>query len=72
MRVYCIEFADPDNGARLYWRSSKREADALLRSLQRQREREADRPEGVRRTYIPMNKKGLLSWLNANFVTNNG
>ncbi len=72
MKIYRRRFYDADEGLLLAWHSSKKSAERELRAMQKKRGVEAMGPEGVSEIEIPTSKIGLLNWLNAYFVTDNG
>lgn len=81
MRIYKAHHHHPDEGQCLSWHTSKRGAQSAVAEAKRglrdsdtldehaQRDGE---PSGVETVDIPNDKKGLIDWLNKNFVRDNG
>lgn len=70
MRLYRLDYSDADNGTVVEWMGTQREFKARRRELEADGVTVYDVPSGL--TEIPLNKDGLVWWLNANFTSDNG
>lgn len=79
LTIYRIHWQDPDDGRRLAWAGSKKEAQRILRdALAKVRafhdddEAENTGPNGVEPVTVPTSRIDLIAWLNLHFTSDNG
>lgn len=72
MRVHRLQHGDASHGNVVAWFPSKREAQHALARLRREGELDATYPVSLEPVDIPTDKAGLLRWLNAYVITDNG
>lgn len=73
MRIYKISYNTPDHGTVLLWAGNAAAAKADARQIKKDEATNGnDCDPTVWPMDIPINKAGLLAWLNIHFTTDNG
>jgi hypothetical protein len=72
VKIYRCNFYCPAMGNTISWHSSRKSAEAELRSLQLQRAEPPVGPEGIGCVDFPTRKKHVIQWLNSNLKSDNG
>lgn len=73
MRLYRLDFTDPDLGNTVSWFGSKERAEAALHTKQRERADKDSRDiDHITPVDVPTRKTELLLWLNTHLDTDNG
>jgi hypothetical protein len=71
MKLYRINLYTPDHGTLVRWRGSRDEASKALTQLCK--DTNTSRYDGeIKPEEVPIDKVGLIAWLNANLSTDNG
>jgi hypothetical protein len=70
MRIYRLDYSDPDDGTIVEWISTKREFTARQKELVREGTFVFDTTSGL--VEVPVARADLINWLNVHFNTDNG
>jgi hypothetical protein len=72
-KIYRLDLYSAELGNLVSWHTSRRSAEKEWKQHSEERGTEdAVGPEGIEIIEIPLTRKGLVDWLNANFTTDNG
>ena len=72
MKIWRCNFYCPAMGLTVSWHSSRKRAEAELKSLQAHRSESPCGPEGIECVDFSTKKSDVIEWLNQNLNTENG